>query len=157
MASLSRIPAWRSAAPLLFALLVITPGCGPALEVANSPEHYDIGMLDEVGQLYVSTTNAKKQPPSSLKDFARNRDLFLGGYEAVQKGEIIVFWGVKPTPGDASEGAEEILAYKSDVPEKGGPVLLKDLTVKKVTAEEFQAAPKPAGSSSASASSKKPA
>ena len=38
-----------------------------------------------------------------------------------------------------------MLAYHKDVPEKGGEVLMQDGTAKKMTAEEFQAAPKPAG------------
>ncbi|WP_165072928.1 hypothetical protein [Paludisphaera rhizosphaerae] len=139
----SRIPsAWIVAAALAAA---VTPGCGPPQSVTNAPEHYDMGSLDEVADLYNSAYNAKKKPPASIKDFVRG-DLFVGGMNAIKKGEVVVYWGVTPTPG---EPTQEILAYKADVPEKGGYVLLKDLTTKAMTADEFKAAPKPSGPTSA--------
>ncbi|WP_165249330.1 hypothetical protein [Paludisphaera soli] len=149
MAAFPRIP--TALACLLAAAIVPTfvIGCGPPQSVTNAPEHYDMGSLEEVGQIYLATFTAKKKPPASMKDLVK-ADLFVGGYNAIKNGEIIVYWGVIPTPGDAAgEGAGEILAYKSDVPTKGGYVLLKDLTTPIMTAEEFQAAPKPAGPTSA--------
>lgn len=127
------------------------PGCGPPQSVSNAPEHYDMGSLEEVGQLYVSAFNAKKKPPASLKDCPK-ADLFIGGVNAIKNGEVVVYWGVAPTPGDAAAAGEnEIIAYKADVPEKGGYVLLKDMNVKIMTPEEFKAAPKPSAPTSADA------
>jgi hypothetical protein len=127
---------------------VPVPGCAPR-EVANSPELYNVGTLEEVGELYRSAGARKKQPPTSKADLARNRDLFLGGYQALDRGEIIVYWGVSVSPGDETGKSDVVLAYKSDVPTNGGPVLLKNLTIKTMTAEQFQAAPKPPGPTSA--------
>ncbi|MDG3007838.1 hypothetical protein [Paludisphaera mucosa] len=143
MASFARVPAALIVAAALAS--ASAPGCGPAQSVSNSPEHYDIGSLDEVGDLYLSSYNTKKKPPVSMKDLNK-ADLFVGGANALRKGEIIVYWGVAPTP---EEPSTEILAYKADVPTKGGYVLLKDMTTKTMSAEEFQAAPKPTGPTSA--------
>jgi hypothetical protein len=35
-----------------------------------------------------------------------------------------------------------VLAYETEVPEKGGAVLMQDGTVKTMTADEFKSAPK---------------
>ena len=134
----------------LLGAAALAAGCGPPQSVSNAPEHYDLGSLEEVGQLYVSAFNAKKKPPASIKDCPK-ADLFVGGANAIKKGEVVVYWGVAPTPGDAGSGAPEVLAYKADVPEKGGYVLLKDMTTKVMTPEEFRAAPKPPGPTSATA------
>jgi hypothetical protein len=140
--------AWLLVASSL--LSPFTPGCGPS-EVANSPEIYNFGTLEEVGGLYLSASNLKKKPPTSIKDLAKNRDVFMNGYNALERGEVVVYWGVTATPGDPAGTADEVLAYKADVPTNGGPVLLKNLTIKTMTAEQFRAAPKPAGPTSSKA------
>jgi hypothetical protein len=123
----------------LFAFLA--PGCGPA-QVANSPEVYDFGTMEEVAGIYRSAMGVKKKPPAGLADLARSRDMFLNGYKAIEKGDIIVMWGVTPLPEDSA--TDEILAYKSDAETNGGPVLLKNLTMKKMSADAFKSAPKAA-------------
>ncbi|OJW22034.1 MAG: hypothetical protein BGO49_14760 [Planctomycetales bacterium 71-10] len=140
----------RIIAPWAVAAATLTPfvlGCGDAQSVSNAPEHYDIGSLEEVSDIYLSSYNLKKKPPTSTKDFVK-ADLFPNAAGAIKKGEIVVYWGVAPTPGEA---ATEVLAYKADVPSKGGYVLLKDMTIKAMTPEEFQAAPKPSMPTSADA------
>ena len=47
-------------------------------------------------------------------------------------------------PGHAD--SNEVLAYQKEVPENGGYVLMLNRVVKKMTADEFKAAPAPAGS-----------
>ena len=127
---------------LVYACLLTTlgPGCGP--RVVNSTEVYNQATLEEVSDLYRSASSARKKPPESIIDLARNRDLFMNGYKALEQGEIIAYWGVALTPGVEGSTPEEVLAYKADVPTKGGPVLLKDGTVKTMTAEEFKTAKK---------------
>ncbi len=126
----------RAIASLLaLSLAAILPGCGsdPAKTAAVN---YNLGTLEEVGDLYRSVAGGGKAAPKSIKDLARNKDLFLSGYNAVDKGEIVVNWGVTPVPGETA--TDEILAYKSDVPTAGGPVLLKNGTIKTITAAEFK-------------------
>ncbi|AMV36268.1 hypothetical protein [Planctomyces sp. SH-PL62] len=56
----------------------------------------------------------------------------------------MVIYGA-PLPDTKEEGGgspnEEILAYGKDVPTKGGAVLLLNRTVRRMTADEFKAAP----------------
>ena len=139
--------------PLVFAAILASlgPGCGPSAFV-NSPEIYDLGSLEEVADLYRAASSVGKKPPTSMGDLARNRDTFFLGYNALDKGEVIAYWGVAMIPGD--QPTEEILAYKADVPSKGGAVLMANGTVKKMTAAEFQAAPKPSKPTSAKAAGK---
>lgn len=128
-------------------------GCGRP-EGVNSPETFDLGSLEEVGDLYNSVSSALKKPPASLKDLSRNKDIFLVGYNAIANGDVVVYWGVKVTPGAESTDADEILAYKSEVPTTGGAVLMANLTTKKMSPDEFKAAPKPSGPISAPATGK---
>ena len=147
------MPRSSLARPLVaLALLALTtgPGCGPP-KVENSETIAETGALDEVGQLYQTSLNAIKKPPTSLSQLAAKRDLFLLGYNAIESGKVIIYWGVTPTPDTPSD---EVLAYGPEVPTEGGPVLLKDMTIKPMTPEEFQAAPKPSGPTSAKAAKK---
>ena len=114
-----RGPPWRKSSAASPLLLLLGPGCEP--KVVNSPEIYNTATLEEVGDLIRSATGANKKPPGSLKDLARNRDLFMNGYTALEKGDIIAYWGVAPLQGDEKAGSDEVLAYKSDVPSKGWP------------------------------------
>ena len=58
----------------------------------------------------------------------------------VKQGEFVVAWSIgrATTPGSA----EQILVYEKKAPTDGGAVLLRDGTIKQVTAGEFAAAPK---------------
>ena len=69
--------------------------------------------------------------------------MFPAAVASIKSKEVLVYWGVGIS--DGPEAASTVLAYHKDVPEKGGEVLMQDGTAKKMTAEEFQAAPKPAG------------
>jgi hypothetical protein len=54
----------------------------------------------------------------------------------------VVLWGT-PLKGEGQTGKdEEVLAYQKEVPAQGGYVLLSAGTVKKMSASEFQSAPK---------------
>ena len=55
----------------------------------------------------------------------------------------MVLWGSGVQgEGEAAAGGGEVVAYEKDVPASGGYVLLTSGQVKKMTADEFQAAPK---------------
>lgn len=135
----------RVVATIAALLLPLGAGCG-ANQGTNSPETFDAGSLEEVGELYRATVARLRKPPGSLKDLAGGRDMFLLGYNAIARGEVVVYWGVTPAPGDRP--TDEVLAYKADVPAAGGPVLLTNTTIRPMTAEQFRAAPKPPGRTS---------
>lgn len=126
-------------------LLPLGAGCG-ANRGTNSPENFDAGMLEEVGELYRTTASRLRRPPGSLKDLAGGKEMFLLGYNAVARGDIVVYWGVTPAPGD--QPTDEVLAYKADVPTAGGPALLTNTTIRPMNADQFRAAPKPPGKTS---------
>ena len=83
-----------------------------------------------------------EHPPASLADLNRYKGKFLRGYEAVKSGEIVVLWGT-PVKGEGEVGKDEqVIAYEKDVPTNGGYVLMSAGTIKKMSASEFNAAPK---------------
>ncbi len=63
-----------------------------------------------------------------------------------------MYWGVGLS--DSAEAASTVLAYQKDVPEQGGEVLMQNGTAKKMTADEFKAAAKPAGATTEGLASK---
>lgn len=128
-------------AALAVAALLIA-GCGsPTVE--NSPEVFENHTLSEVGDMYQVYIQAKSKPPKSLKDL---NAMFSEGYSTtltqIKTGEVIVFWDVPLNPDPSADSADEVLAYFKDVPESGGFTLMKDHSIKKMTPEQFQAAPK---------------
>src|SRR5262249_19437326 len=124
----------------LAALLVAAAlsGCGrgrgdaPKANLGNS--------FKEIGEVYKFLAYEKKPPPSKLEDLRPYIDSLPTSWEKLEKGEHVVLWRVGYTT--ASPGAQAVLAYEKDAPNQGGNVLLRDGTVKQMTAQEFQAAPK---------------
>jgi hypothetical protein len=99
--------------------------------------------LQEVAELIRGTTGPGGKGPSKLNDFDRHRSASPRGYQAVKSGEVVVLWGGGiQGEGEAAKGGGEIAAYEKDVPTNGGYVLLTSGEVKKMTAAEFEAAPK---------------
>jgi hypothetical protein len=82
--------------------------------------------------------------PRSLKDFNRLGEASSrGAYGAIRDGEVVVRWQATLPDTDvepSSTTSDEVLAYWKSVPEEGGPVLMLDRSVRKMTAEEFKAA-----------------
>jgi hypothetical protein len=96
--------------------------------------------LQEVNDLLHAAGAAR--PPTNLADLNRYKGKFLRGYEAVKSGEIVVLWGT-PVQGEGEVGQnEQVMAYEKDVPTSGGYVLMSAGTIKKMSASEFNAAPK---------------
>ena len=85
----------------------------------------------------------QKPPPKGPSDLLPMQRMFPAAVDSIRNKEVLVYWGVGIS--EAPEAASTVLAYHKDVPEKGGEVLMQDGTAKKMTAEEFEAAPKPAG------------
>jgi hypothetical protein len=107
---------------------------------------YNNTVLFEIGDMINSYQLEHKKPPQKVKDLAAFSETLPTGLGAARRGDVVVFWGVAPVEsGSAGPEAQEILAYLKETPESGGGVLTRDLTVKSLTAEEFKAAPKAAG------------
>ena len=93
--------------------------------------------LKELGEMYRYIDYSKLSPPNRVDDLNNYWDSIQNAFDRVKSGEIVVFWGV-----GYSKSGNQILAYDKKAETEGGPVLLRDGTVKTMTAAEFKAAPK---------------
>ena len=95
--------------------------------------------MGEVGELLSVRFQESKKPPTGATDLTRYQKGWPSGFIQVKDGSVVVQWGT-PIKVDASD---TVLAYEKQAPETGGFVLMQDgQTIKKMTAEEFRAAPK---------------
>jgi len=125
-------------------LAPLTAGCGPTNAIPTEDRAAEMN-LEQIGQMLREYQLSKGSPPKSLKQLLANPGGALGGVELARAGDVVVLYGT-PLPDTKEEpGAspnEEVLAYGKDVPDKGGPVLLLNRTIRRMTADEFKAAPK---------------
>jgi hypothetical protein len=125
---------------LVATLMWLGAGCGGGASHGTGvePPRQQIA-LSEVGEMYRLYVNEHRRPPQRGKDVAPYAPAFSHGSMAVQNGDVVVSWGANLGP-----GSNAVLAHEKAVPKDGGMVLLQDgETVKPMTAQEFQAAPKP--------------
>ncbi|WZO98119.1 hypothetical protein EP7_005174 [Isosphaeraceae bacterium EP7] len=139
-------------------ILAGLPGCGGPTAAALSVDHAEEVKLQQVGEMLREYQISLGKPPKSIKQLVLNSGGSLGGFELVKSGDVVVNWGAalpdtKEEPG--ASPAQEVLAYGKSVPERGGPVLLLNRSVIRMTPEEFKAAPK-ASVAAASASATAP-
>ena len=133
-----------TAAGYLVGFLCLAGGCGGSQ--SPTPENPMEGVaLGEIAEAYRAYSVLKNSPPTKLADLEPMTDLSPIGIEALKSGEIMLNYGAK-LPDFAEEGgqsiAPEILAYQKKVPTEGGYILQLDRRIKKMTADEFKAAPK---------------
>ncbi len=100
--------------------------------------------LLELGDLLRSAAGANGRPPTGPSDLDAKQHLFPQAYKAVKNGDVVVLWGAPPKGEGAIEKGEgnDIIAYEKNVPTEGGWVLLSAGSVKKMSAADFNAAPK---------------
>jgi hypothetical protein len=118
---------------------LILAGCdgGPEIKAIASDERG----LKELGEVYRYHTAKKQRAPKTLKELNIKGQQFPIAVEMIKSGDVIVQWGAPLST--EGEPADAVLAYVKSVPEQGGNVLMQDgKTLKKMTAEEFRAAPK---------------
>lgn len=127
------------------ALLGLAAGCGGGGPGAGAENPMENIVLNDVGEAYRFHSLQKNKPPGKLADLVAFEQAGPNGVAAVKSGEIVVLWGATLTDLSEEPGkvkSDQVLAYPKQAPEQGGSVLLLDRTVKKMTAEEFKAAPK---------------
>jgi hypothetical protein len=125
---------------LVVSTVIVPVGCGPSTAGPGSREELTIS---QVAQIFRMRQRTQKPPPQGIKDVEGAQAVAPAAFAAVKSGDVIVYWGTGLA--DGSEAASTVLAYQKDVPEKGGEVLMQDGNARKMTAEEFKAAKKPAG------------
>jgi hypothetical protein len=119
---------------------IVPVGCGHSTAGPDSAAQLKIG---QIGQLFHIYQKRQSSPPQGIKDVESLRVNLPAAVGSIRSGEVLVYWGAGISRGP--EASSPVLAYHKDVPEKGGEVLMQDGTAKKMSAEEFKAAPKPAG------------
>lgn len=122
--------------PILL-VAVALPACGSTnTPIAATP--VPIGdALKEIGETYKYIAAQKQQAPRKADDLAEYSGSLEGALPLIRSGEIVVVWGV-----GYSSGSNQILAHGKDAASNGGPVLLRNGTVKEMTATEFAASKK---------------
>jgi hypothetical protein len=145
--------AWRSISGRLLVVAAsawAAAGCG-GVTLTSRPPTFEEMALQEVGDLYLLYTGQHKKSPQKPQDFEPYEAGLPQGYRRVRSGDIIVRWGVNlvdlKKPEETADSPDEVLAYEKKVPTQGGVVLMKNRTVRTMTAEQFKAAPKAGGSS----------
>ena len=107
----------------------IPHGLAPALDRVEAAVD-----LKEIGLLYQThQTDGLAARDGVLKDIQHDDPKL---YKRIQDGEYILL------KGDPAGPANTIIAYHKDAPMQGGMVLTLDFTPHRMTAQEFQAAPK---------------
>src|SRR5262249_39916979 len=97
--------------------------------------------LAQLGEMLHLREQDAGRPASKAAEFAKYEKAFPIAVGKVKAGEVVVL----SAPIDAS-ATSEVLAYESQAGESGGHVLMREgATIKKMTADEFKAATKAAG------------
>jgi hypothetical protein len=120
-----------------FALLILL-GCEGTPKPPPPPSAED-GLKELVG-IYKYIEYSKLPIPSKPDDFNDYIDTMPNGLARIKQGDYVVAWGVGRSA--APGAANQILVYEKKAATEGGAVLLRDGTVKQMTAAEFAAAPK---------------
>jgi hypothetical protein len=123
-------------------LALMVAGCGS--EPDNTPIPADEQGLKEFAAVYRDFSRKNKRGPKNFKELERKGQGYPNAMQMLKSGELVVQWGAPLSPDGATSDA--ILAHFKSVPEQGGSVLMQDgNTIKRMTADEFKAAPKAVG------------
>jgi len=140
----------------VLSLTVLEVGCGQS-PTSASPETRKENVTNHAFEELANLLEIRQgdnpgKPFEKAAELSKYAKGFPMGTSKVKTGEIVFLFGA-PVQAGASD---KILAYEKQTPESGGVVLMQDgTTIKKMTAEEFKAAPKAPGKASVETSSKK--
>lgn len=134
---------------VLAAALIAVAGSGgcsssptPATPEGRKENVTNQGFDDLKQMLEIRNGEGGGKPVAKPSDFAKYERAFPTGCYKVKTGEIVFLYGAPVVAG----ASDKVLAYEKTAPESGGIVLMQDgTTLQKMTAQEFQAAPKAPG------------
>lgn len=115
-------------------LAALVPACGKSTPPAPPPANPAEG-LKELGDVYKYRAGQRLPPPARIEDLFDQEPSLPNAWPSIQDGRIVVVWKAGYAP-----GSSDVLAYEKDAPASGGQVLLRNGTVKQMTADQFRAA-----------------
>jgi hypothetical protein len=122
-------------AVVAFMIAPVAGGCGGGPQSSGPSSAKD--KLEEVAQMLKTVAADKQGPPAKPADLAAVDPYLPTSASDLRSGELVYLWGATLSPGGTA-----VVAYEKKAPTDGGWVLLQDGTVKQMTAQDFQAAPK---------------
>jgi hypothetical protein len=133
----------RRLIPLSIAVVVFAgPGCSRHGGGGSDQTAQEV-VIQEVADMLRGATQPNGRGPANLAALHGCQSLFPRGYRAVQSGEVVILWGAGVKgEGESTGSGGDVVAYEKDAPTQGGYVLLTSGEVKKLSASEFQSAPK---------------
>lgn len=128
---------------VLGSALGLASGCGSNSAVVTEPkakaERVQESSLTQLGDLLRLHKENSGGTPAKAADLAKFERAYPLACGKLKSGEIVLL----PGPSLQEGVADKVLAYEKKAPESGGHVLMQDgTTIKKMTPEEFKAAPK---------------
>jgi hypothetical protein len=129
---------------LVGVVLVLLLACGSVRNAADRAKRSN--RLKAVGLAYINYCDDNRgEGPAGPADLQKYVSEFPEVSQALQNGDIVVYWNIRVPADLLQQGTSNtVLAYEKDVPAKGGMVLMADGSVREMTAQEFQTAPKAA-------------
>lgn len=122
---------------LLLPLAFILPACSGTPTRVTPPAPDPTEALQELGEVYKYRAVQKMPVPARTEDLMENDGALGTALPLIREGQLVVVWKI-----GYSANSSEVLAYEKDTPTTGGKVLLRNGSVKQMTAAEFAAAPK---------------
>jgi hypothetical protein len=119
----------------LFILVAFVPACSSSPATLPPPD--GSRGLDELAEVYKYRAAERMPAPASVEDLVDHTDAIPNAMQPIRDGEIVVVW----RQGYAANSTA-VLAYEKNAPTEGGKVLLRNGTVREMTAAEFKAAKK---------------
>ena len=95
--------------------------------------------LQDFAQFLGALPSDGVKPPKKLAEFLPLEPMAPMSAEFIKNGKLVYYWG-----SGLKTGGQSIIAHEKDAETSGGWVLLEDGSVKKLTSEQFSAAPKAA-------------
>jgi hypothetical protein len=123
---------------LLVVLAGAAGGCGGSgAGPGNQPAPDNEQALKELGEVYKYLQYENRPAPRKAADLEEFEGSLPAALPKVRAGDIVVVWNA-----GYAASSNQVLAYEKDAPASGGKVLLRNGTVKAMTAAEFADASK---------------
>lgn len=119
---------------VVLAVAAFACGCGgDQLKTADQGK----ADLEDFAQFLKTIAADGKKPPTSMREFEPLEPMAPMASASLRNGKMVYVWGA-----GLSDGGSAVVAYEKQAETEGGWVLVQDGTVKKMSADEFKAAPK---------------